>query len=76
MQALNAAAEAQSRWPMRHNLQQLEYILQQHYIAVSEKLAVLDQVRSEEGAVQTCKDLAIEAAGLLAACEEAIQRVT
>jgi len=73
MQALSAVAEAENRQPMRHKLQQLDHTLKQHYCTVSQKLSALEQVRSEEDAVQPCQDLATETAKLLAACDQAIQ---
>jgi hypothetical protein len=76
IEALRAAANAENRQPMRHELQQLEHVLQKHYNAVSQKLSLLEQVGSEEEAMQPCEDLAIKAAALLAACTQAIKRVT
>jgi glycosyltransferase involved in cell wall biosynthesis len=76
IQALSAAVEAEKRQPALQKLQELEFNLQQHYITVSQRLSSLKQVRSEEDAVQPCQDLAGEAAELITACNQAIQRVT
>lgn len=74
--ALSAAAKAETTEPRRGELQRLGYNLREHYNAVSQKLFALEQVRSEEEAVQPCEELAAEAADLLAECSRAIQVVT
>jgi hypothetical protein len=73
---LSAAAYKETQQPLQHKLQRMEDLLQRRYEAVSEKLSALDNVRSEGAAVKPCKDLAIEAAALLAVYEQAISYIT
>ena len=76
VQALSIAVEIEKEQPALQRLQELEFILQQHYNAVLQKLSILNELRSVEDAMQPCQDLAVETAGLIAACTQAIRRVT
>jgi hypothetical protein len=76
IKVLSAAADKETQQPLQHKLQRMEDLLQRRYEAVSEKLSALDNVRSEGAAVKPCKDLAIEAAALLAVYEQAISYIT
>jgi hypothetical protein len=76
VEALQAAAEAETQQQPRFELQQLDGSLRRHQAAVSQKLSALHKVRSETAAEPLCRDLAVERAGLLATGARAICRVT
>ena len=76
VEAMSAAARAETRQPMRHNLQNLDRALQKRYKALSWQLSVLQSVRSESAATQPCADLATATTDLLAVLEQASGHVT
>jgi hypothetical protein len=76
VEALTAAARRETRPQARYELQQLEGRLRRHYVAVSQKLAALNEVGSERVAEPLCRNLATERAALITAGTQAILRVT
>jgi hypothetical protein len=76
VEALRAAAEAETQQQPRFELQQLEGSLRRHQAAVSQKLSALHEVRSETASESLCRDLAVERVGLLATGARAMCRVT
>jgi Caspase domain len=72
---LSARASAEIRQPSRNDLQQLEDVLKKNLAAVSRQLSALSHIKSENDAVQPCRDLAAAATGLLAALSQAILSV-
>jgi hypothetical protein len=76
VEALRAAAEAETQQRPRFELQQLDGSLRRHQAAISQKLSALHNVRSETAAEPLCHDLAVERAGLLAIGARAIRQVT
>jgi Alpha/beta hydrolase family len=76
VEALRAAAEAETQQRPRFELQKLDGSLRRHQAAISQKLSALHNVRSETAAEPLCHDLAVERAGLLAIGAQAIRQVT
>ena len=74
--ALTAAAGRETMPQARFELQQLDGRLRRHYMAVSQKLAALNEVGSETVAELLCRDLAAERVDLITAGTQAILWVT
>jgi hypothetical protein len=73
---LTAAAGRETIPQARFELQQLDGKIRRHYMAVSQKLAALNEVGSETIAEVLCRDLAAERVALIIAGTQAILRVT
>jgi hypothetical protein len=73
---LHTAAEAETRYPRRWELERADRALATHHKEVAVKLSALQKVGSEKAARPLCDGLAQEAAALLTAYAEAIHLVT
>ena len=74
--AVTAAVGKETLPQSRFELQQLDGKLRRHYVAVTQKLAALNEVGSETAAELPCRDLVAERVALITLSTQAALRIT